>query len=111
MRPTYHLVPAEVWASADPTRPFEAGSLATEGFVHCTDGAEELVATGDRHLRDDPRPYLVLTLDLDRIGSPWRYDVPGSPYPHVYGPIDRAAVVAVAPIGREPDGRFKAFAG
>lgn len=108
---TYHLVPAEVWASADPARPFEAASLATDGFVHCTDGAAEVVMTGDRHLCDDPRPYLVLTIDLDRVGSPWRYDIPGSPYPHIYGPIDRSAVVAVTPIDRKPDGRFEAFAG
>lgn len=108
---TYHLVPAERWAAARPDRPYEAASLADEGFVHCTDGADELVTTANRHLSADPRPYLVLTLELDRVGSPWRYDEPGSPYPHVYGPVDRRAVVAVTPIERGPDGRFTAFRG
>ncbi len=108
---TYHLVPADVWAAADPGRPYAAASLADEGFVHCTDGAAELVVTANRLLIDDPRAYLVLTLELDRVGSPWRYDDPGRPYPHVYGPIERAAVVAVSPIERAPDGRFTAFAG
>jgi hypothetical protein len=73
---TYHLVPAETWATSDATRPYEAASLADEGFVHCTDGVGELVATANRHLRGDPRPYRVLTLDLERVGSPWRYDDP-----------------------------------
>jgi uncharacterized protein (DUF952 family) len=76
---TYHLVPAEWWASADATRPYQAPSLTVEGFTHCTDGATELVATANRHLLADPRPYLVLTIDLDRVGSPWRYDEPGRP--------------------------------
>jgi uncharacterized protein (DUF952 family) len=106
---TYHLVPAETWATSDATRPYEAASLADEGFVHCTDGVGELVATANRHLRGDPRPYRVLTLDLERVGSPWRYDDPGRPYPHVYGPIDRAAIVSVGTIERDPDGRFVAF--
>jgi uncharacterized protein (DUF952 family) len=108
---TYHLVPAERWASADPERPYQAASLDSEGFIHCTDGASELLATANRHLADDPRPYVVLTLELERVGSPWRYDDPGSPYPHVYGPIDRSAVVAVSAIERAADGRFTAFEG
>jgi len=108
---TFHLVPAEVWAEADPTGPYVAASVADEGFVHCTDGADELVATAERHLRDDPRPYLVLTVDLARVGSPWRYDAPGSPYPHIYGPIDRSAVLRVTPIDRGSDGAFLAFEG
>ena len=110
---TYHLVPAEIWVAepADPARPYLPASLAVEGFVHCTDGAEEVVATANRHLRVDPRPYLVLTLELDRVGSPWRYDDPASPYPHVYGPIDRSAVMAVSPMERAPDGRFTGIAG
>lgn len=108
---TFHLVPAEQWEAADPARPYEAASLATEGFVHCTDGEAGLLATANRHLAEDPRRYLVLTIELDEVGSPWRYDVPGSPYPHVYGPIERAAVISVTPIERGPGGRFTAFAG
>jgi uncharacterized protein (DUF952 family) len=108
---TFHLVPVEVWASAPPDRPYEAASLASEGFVHCTDGVTELLATANRHLARDPRPYLVLTVELDLVGSPWRYDDPGSPYPHVYGPLDRSAVVAVTPIERAADGRFAGFPG
>ena len=29
-----------------------------EGFIHCTDGADELVATANRHYREDPRPFV-----------------------------------------------------
>jgi len=107
---TFHLVAQDTWEAADPGAPYVAGSLAVEGFVHCTDGVDEMVATADRHYGDDPRSFVVLTIDLGRIGSPWRYDVPGSPYPHVYGPIDRAAVRAITPIPRDVDGRFLPFA-
>ena len=68
-----------------------------------------MVATANRHYRDDPRPFLVVTLDLDRTGSPWRIEDPGGIYPHVHGPIDRSAIVAVTPAPRASDGEFLAF--
>ncbi len=109
MRPTYHLVPAEAWAVADVDRPYEAPSLVSEGFIHCTDGASEMVATANRHYRADPRPFLVLTIDLDAAGSPWRLEDEGGIFPHVFGPIERVAIISVTPIPRDDDGQFLAF--
>ncbi len=109
MRPTYHLVPADDWAAADPDEPYAAGSLAAEGFIHCTDGMIEMVATANRHYRADPRAFLVLTVDLEASGSPWRIEDPLGIYPHVFGTIDRAAVVRVVPAPRDPDGLFLPF--
>ena len=106
MRETFHLVPAAVWEATDPAAPYAAASLETEGFIHCTDGLEPLGATFQRHYGEDPRPFLTLTLDLDALGVPWRFDVPGSPYPHIYGPIDRAAILGVSRVERDSDGRF-----
>lgn len=109
MRPTFHLVPAESWAARDPDAPYSAPSLAAEGFVHCTDGPTAMVATVNRHYRDDPRAFLVLTVDLDATGSPWRFDDEAQHYPHVYGPIAPAAVLRAIPIPRAPDGTFLPF--
>jgi uncharacterized protein (DUF952 family) len=106
MRPTYHVVPAATWAGRDHRAPYVAPSLADEGFIHCTDGADELVATANRHYRGDPSAYLALTIDLDAAGSMWRIEDPSGIYPHVYGPIAPDAIVAVAEMQRAPDGRF-----
>jgi uncharacterized protein (DUF952 family) len=106
MRPTFHLVPTEAWVAADPGIPYEAASLASEGFIHCTDGAAEVVATANRHYRDDPADFLVLTIDLDAAGSPWRIEDERGIYPHVFGPIERAAVMTVAAMARDADGEF-----
>jgi uncharacterized protein (DUF952 family) len=106
MRPTYHLVPDEIWVAASGAEPYAAASLATEGFVHCTDGVAPLGVTFDRYYAADARPFLALTLDLDALAVPWRYDVPDSPYPHIYGPIARAAIIAIERVRRSPDGRF-----
>jgi uncharacterized protein (DUF952 family) len=106
MRTTFHLVPVDVWSGTDATQPYEAGSLATEGFIHCTDGEAELIATANRHYREDERPFLALTVDLDRVGAPWTIEDPGRIYPHVHGPIDRAAILDARPVERGADGRF-----
>jgi uncharacterized protein (DUF952 family) len=108
-RITYHLTPLAWWEAAPADESLTAPSLASEGFIHCTDGADEMVATANRHYRDDPRPFVILSVDLDRVGSPWRIDDPSGIYPHVFGPIDRAAIVAVVPAPRASDGRFLPF--
>ena len=106
---TYHLTPRAWWDAADPRAPLGAPSLETEGFIHCTDGAAEMVATANRHYRADRRDFVILTIDLGRVTSPWSVEDPGRIYPHVFGPIDRAAIVAVVAAPRDADGSFLAF--
>jgi uncharacterized protein (DUF952 family) len=110
VRLTYHLTSAEWWADSPADAPLTAPSLADEGFIHCTDGAEAMVATANRHYRADPQPFLILTIDLDRVGSPWRIDDPDRIYPHVHGPIDRASILGVTTAPRAADGEFLPFA-
>ena len=107
MRETFHLVPAETWIASDTGSPYDSWSLATEGFTHCTDGVEALGATFDRFCVSDPRPFLALALDLDALDVPWRYDVEGSPYPHIYGSIARLAVLYVSRVERDSGGQFR----
>ncbi len=108
MRPTYHLLPTETWTAANlgPTAAYAAPSLASEGFTHCTDGAEALIDTANRYYRDHPRPYLVLTIDLDATGSPWTIEDPAGIYPHVHGTIAPESIVGVQPVIRAADGTF-----
>lgn len=108
-RPTFHLVPEPVWATRDQARPYRAASLEDEGFIHCTDGGDELLATANRHYAADPRPFLVLTIDLERAGSPWRIEDPEGIYPHVFGPIASAAIIDQARLLRDASGRFTAI--
>lgn len=103
---TYHLVPAEEFDPA--ATAYLPAAYAVDGFVHTSRTLELLAGTGNRYYRADPRSYLVLTIDLDRLDVPWRYDAPGEEYPHLYGPLNREAIVAVRPAMRATDGTFLA---
>ena len=106
---TFHMLAADRWAAwrdGPSDALYEPDGYATDGFVHCTDGDEAMVATANRFYRELPGEFLLLTLDLDRTGSPWRFDDPGQRYPHVYGPIEPASVMEVRRFTRAADGTF-----
>jgi uncharacterized protein (DUF952 family) len=105
-RRTLHMLPAKAWASRDPAAPYAPAAYAQDGFIHCTDGDVGMVATANRFYRGDPQPFLVLTVDLDAAGSPWRFDDPEQRFPHIYGTLDPGAVIAVRRLVRDPDGTF-----
>ena len=110
---TLHLIPAARWeawrADPDPAARYEPAGFAAEGFVHCTDGDDEMLAVANSIYAAEHGPFGVLDLDLALVGVPWRYDDPGSLYPHVYGPLRRDAVRGVRPALRDPDDRFVGF--
>ena len=82
-----------------PSEPVTAPSLDTEGFLHCSDfGTVHLPANRLFAGRDD---LVLVVIDPARLDVPLRWEpgVPPDPkgawFPHVYGPIPSAAVVAV----------------
>lgn len=101
---TYHLVSAEEWHAA-PDAPYLPAAFPQDGFIHTTHTAVEVAAAGNRFYKADPRPYLAVVIDLRRLASPWRYDG-DERFPHIYGPLNRDAVLAAPPAPRETDGAF-----
>jgi uncharacterized protein (DUF952 family) len=106
--PLLHLVPAPQW-QADPDRPYAPASLAQEGFVHCSPDVATTLAVATAFYADAPRPLLVLHLDPSRLGADVVLEAaePAPPpgvgpdvlFPHVYGAIEREAVVRVEQVG------------
>lgn len=90
----YHIVLPEKWADFDNDL-YEAASLGTEGFIHCS-FAQQLDAVIDRYYADAGR-IVVLTIDTDRLMSRMIKEPSTNSeiYPHIYGPINRDAIVSV----------------
>lgn len=106
MNITYHGTPKTYWESLDPSQPYVPQDFEREGFIHCTDGREAISIVLTLHYREAPGDWLVLYIDKDRITAPVRYDDPAQVFPHIYGPLNRDAIVAVRAIGRGADGTF-----
>ena len=96
----FHITEPADWAQAQRdgaiTTSTRGVTLAEEGFVHCSFG-EQLAATAARFFGDLDE-VVVLRIDPALVTSPIvAEDLYGSgiDFPHVYGPIDLAAVAEV----------------
>jgi len=96
----YHITDAATWADSQ-RQGSHTGStrgidLAEEGYIHCST-AEQWSGVRQRFYADAEN-LLLLHVDEQLLTSPLVYEqLPGmpEPFPHVYGPINLAAVVAV----------------
>lgn len=106
MRTIYHLVLRRLWEE-NPTQPYRAASLENEGFIHGS-FAEQVARSANRFYAQDTE-VLVLHVDPGRLTSPLREEASGTGeiFPHIHGPLNRDAVVAVTAMTRGPDGRWQ----
>ncbi|MFE9448391.1 DUF952 domain-containing protein [Streptomyces sp. NPDC006739] len=110
----YHVVTADEW-NARPDRPYAPASLQDDGFVHCSPDEGTTLAVVNAFYRDAPRPLLALLLDESRLTAKCVFEEaapappPGVPegtlFPHVFGPLDRAAVTRVLEVRWDAGGR------
>lgn len=105
MQHVYHIVDRSTWEGA-PAGPYRADSLATEGFIHCSN-RDQVARVANRFYRDRV-DLVVLRIDVSKLTAPLRDEDAGTGelFPHVYGPIDRAALVAVEPLTRDGAGNW-----
>lgn len=103
---TLHLTPRDVWERQSASVDYLPEAYDTDGFIHCTDGDENLLHVASLFYRLDPREFVVLTVAIDRLTSEVKYEDPGQIYPHIYGPLNTDAVVGVREAERNGDRAF-----
>jgi glutathione S-transferase len=105
MRRIYHIETPSQWRQAADS-PYQAESLTAEGFIHCSN--RDQVARVANLFYADQAELLVLDIDAGRLASPLRDEDGGTgeQFPHVYGPINRDAVVAVRRLQRDAENRW-----
>jgi len=99
----YHLALRRDWEQAQRdgayTQSTIGRTLADEGFVHASSAAQWPVVRARFYDAVD-EPLVLLHIDEARLRSPVVVEVgdpaTGELFPHVYGPIDLAAVVATS---------------
>lgn len=93
----FHIVLPERWAEYEAKDSYEAESLETEGFIHCS-YENQLEGVIERYYKDVGK-IMVLTIDPETLTSDLVIEesTGGEFYPHIYGPINKSAVKAVTP--------------
>jgi len=103
---TYHLVPSSVWDTGKSSEWYKPEAYDVDGFIHCTNGIDQLVDIANMFYVTDAREFRVLILDAGRITSDVRYDDDGQLFPHIYGPLNTSAVIGELAVTRAQDGSF-----
>lgn len=105
----FHITSRDTWQAAQARGAYTADSLATEGFIHCSDEHQVLWVANQRFRgRQD---LVLLHIDPSRLATEVRYEnLEGGVqlFPHVYGAIHVDAVVDVQPLTPHADGGFGA---
>ena len=109
-----HIAARGDWERAQADGSYRLDSLETDGFIHCSTSAQApRVADALFPGRSD---LLLLCIDPAKLTSDLRFEAPAHPsdqdapdetFPHIYGPIDLDAVVAVVDFPPGEDGRFR----
>src|SRR5215213_5301584 len=91
----YHIVLPEVWEKFKDAYEYEAESLASEGFIHCS-YRSQLDEVLKRYYKDAEK-VLILHINPHFLTS----DLVAEPstnreiYPHIYGKINKSAIVDI----------------
>jgi uncharacterized protein (DUF952 family) len=109
-----HITTRATWEQARAIGEYRAPSLETEGFIHCSMEAQAL-AVANAFYRGQ-RNLVLLVIDETGLKAPVKWEAPAGPaaegisaadsFPHIYGPINFAAVSSVLDFEPDSDGRW-----
>jgi uncharacterized protein (DUF952 family) len=101
----YHLTFAADWHAAQAAGQYTAPSLATEGFIHCS-GPHQVARTANLYFQGQGE-LLLLHIDEARLNAPLKFEPAGDQFfPHLYGPLNLAAVVRAEPLPPNAGGQY-----
>ncbi len=99
MAKIFHIARQIDWQAAQAAGSYRVASLEHEGFIHCST-AEQVAGVANRFYRGQA-DLVLLHIDPQRVQAPLRYEAPAEApasserFPHIYGPLNLDAVVAV----------------
>ncbi|MBG0787679.1 MAG: DUF952 domain-containing protein [Anaerolineaceae bacterium] len=104
----YHILPNAEWKAAKKAGDYRPASLESQGFIHFS-LAEQVVRVA-ANFYSDMSDLLLLTVAVDKLQDKVRYEDllgEGQVFPHLYGPLNLDAVVAVDEFELDDAGIFE----
>jgi glutathione S-transferase len=101
----YHVATKADWERAQRDGAYTTSTLGLtledEGFIHAS-RADQWQLVRERYYAGVAEPLVLLEIDTDLLDVPWVEEPPApgveETFPHIYGPLDPAAVVAETPL-------------
>jgi uncharacterized protein (DUF952 family) len=111
LRVIFHIARQADWEAALAVGTYRQSTLGRtleqEGFIHCSE-RHQVAGVANAFYRDVDG-LVLLVIDVDRVGADVRYEAVGGGterFPHIYGPLNVAAVVEVHRFEPGRDGAF-----
>jgi uncharacterized protein (DUF952 family) len=108
MQKIYHIVPEQLWREHKSGGEYRGDTLDSEGFIHCST-EEQVIRTANRVFRGRDG-LVVLRIDPSMLVSRLVYEDTsgaGEDFPHIYGPLNIAAVEGSQQLRIGADGLFE----
>jgi uncharacterized protein (DUF952 family) len=102
----YHIANRQTWNASASTGVYRGDTLDKDGFIHCSLRAQ-VMDTAERYY-PGRAGLVLLAIDEGRLAPELRYEVStgGALFPHIYGPLNREAVIRVDEFEPGVDGKF-----
>jgi uncharacterized protein (DUF952 family) len=112
----YHITTRDAALESRQVGEYRAESLSNEGFIHLS-GIHQVLDVANNFYTGQ-HGLVLLEVDVSRLEAELKYEPPVHPpssasvpstdqlFPHLYGPLNFDAVVAVYDIEPNPDGKF-----
>jgi uncharacterized protein (DUF952 family) len=102
----YHITSRDAWQQAQAIGAYRGDTLATEGFIHTSTGAQ--VARTANRFYHGRAGLVLLAIDPARLAAELRYEAAsdGELFPHIYGALNLDAVTVAHDFMPAPDGSF-----
>ncbi|MEM9548730.1 MAG: DUF952 domain-containing protein [Bacteroidota bacterium] len=94
----YHICTSTFWETQSLSDVYIHDSLDNEGFIHCSH-ENQLKGVLDRYFQNQQN-LIILTLDPSRLIPELKYELApiGELFPHIFGPINKDAIISTKKI-------------
>ena len=111
----FHITSRAEWEDTQHREAYRAETLESEGFIHCST-IHQVLSVADALFRGR-QDLVLLLIDSSKVREPIVYEAGASVggtsvgetserYPHLYGPLNREAVLSVYDLLSDAHGRF-----
>ena len=97
-RTIFHVATESDWNECMESAHYIPAAFSGEGFIHCCE-IHQLVGVMQRYFQGK-NGLLLLHIDINKLRAPLKYEGFGELFPHLYGPLNKDALIGMETLER-----------